>query len=139
MTRAGAGLLSGAALGLLLGVASHLAYRAAVPLLPVAEPVAALYALLRMPPGPVLGLPLMLLTVFAEEVLFRGLLLDALRPRLGRAAVLVSASLYAVANLGSGTWVLPVMALLLGVLWGEHERPKSLRHDLHYAGVVIVM
>lgn len=116
--RPAAGLAWGAALGVLLAVLSHAAYRAAVPLLPLAEPVAGLYAMLRKPPGPVVGLPLMLLTVVAEEVLFRGLLLDALRPRLGRRAVVVSAGLYALANLGSGTWVLPVMALLLGLLWG---------------------
>lgn len=117
-SRAGPGFLSGALLGLLLAVGSHLAYHLAAPVLPVAGPVADLYGMLRMPPGPVVGMPLMLLTVLAEEVLFRGLLMDALRPRLGRNAVLVSAGLYALANLGSGTWVLPVMAFLLGTLWG---------------------
>ena len=35
--------------------------------------------------------------------------------------------LYALANLASGTWILPVVALLLGALWGAlAERSRGL-------------
>lgn len=117
-SRFGAGTVSGVALGVALAGASHLAYALAAPVLPVEQPVSALYAMLRMPPGPARGFPLMVLTIVAEELVFRGVLQDALRPRLGRWAVVGSALVYTLANLGSGTWVLPVMALLLGILWG---------------------
>jgi len=44
---------------------------------------------------------------------------DALRARAGpRAAVVLAAVAYALANLGSGTWILPLVALVLGGLWG---------------------
>ncbi len=43
----------------------------------------------------------MLLTVVAEAVLFRSQPLDALRPRNGRGALVASAALWALANLGS--------------------------------------
>ena len=114
------GVAAGIGLGLLLSGLSWWAWLAAQHLPLDLEPaVAHLYAVLRKPPGPVLGLPLVVLTITAEEVIFRGLLQDALRPRLGSVqAVLAVAALYVLANLGSGTWVLPVAAGLLGVIWG---------------------
>lgn len=113
-------VLVGLGLGVVLAGLSWWAWLAAQHLPLDLEPaVARLYAVLRKPPGPVLGLPLVVLTITAEEILFRGLLQDTLRPRLGRAgAVVAVAALYTAANLGSGTWVLPLAAALLGLLWG---------------------
>jgi membrane protease YdiL (CAAX protease family) len=119
----------GVGLGIALAGLSWWAWLLAVQLPLDLEPaVAGLYATLRMPPGPVIGLPLVVLTIVAEEIIFRGLLQESLRARLGPArAIGAVAALYAVANLGSGTWVLPVMALLLGAFWGWlAERTRGL-------------
>lgn len=102
-------------------VAASLAGWSVRGLLPVdiTTEVSGLYAVLRRPPGPVAGFPLMVVTIVGEEILFRGVLQDALRARLGpRAAVGLAAVAYALANLGSGTWILPLVALVLGGLWG---------------------
>lgn len=127
--RPGPGVAIGALLGLALAAASWAAWwvRGVAPV-DITPDVQALYATLRLPPGPVRGLPLMLLTITAEEIIFRGLLLDTLRARLGGVgAVGVGAFIYAAANLGSGTWILPVVALLLGAGWGAlAERSRGL-------------
>ena len=114
------GLLQGAGVAVLLVAASLVAWsaRGVLPL-DITSEVAGLYAVLRRPPGPVVGFPLMFITIVAEEILFRGVLQDALRARVGpTAAVVLAAVVYALSNLGSGTWVLPLLALLLGGLWG---------------------
>ena len=119
----------GIGLGVALAGLSWWAWMLAVQLPLDLEPaVASLYATLRKPPGPVAGLPLVVLTIVAEEIIFRGLLQESLRARLGPArAIGAVAALYALANLGSGTWVLPVMALLLGLFWGWlAERTRGL-------------
>ena len=110
----------GVGLGVALAGLSWWAWMLAVQLpLDIEPAVAGLYATLRMPPGPVAGLPLLVVTIVAEEVVFRGLLQDSLRARLGPGrAIAAVALLYTLANLSSGTWVLPVMALLLGLFWG---------------------
>lgn len=123
------GMLLGTAAGVALAGASWAGWmvRDLVPL-DITPQVEGLYAVLRRPPGPVLGFPLMVLTIVGEELVFRGLLQDALRSRVGSAgAVAASAVLYTLANLGSGTWILPVVALLLGALWGAMaERSRGL-------------
>jgi uncharacterized protein len=123
------GVAIGAALGLALAAASWLGWQARdlLPVDPTAQ-VEALYATLRRPPGPVAGLPLLLLTIAGEEVVFRGLLHDALRRRLGPvASIAAGATIYALANLGSGTWILPAVALLLGAAWAAlAERSRGL-------------
>lgn len=128
-SRPARGVLLGAAAGVALAGASWAGWmvRDFVPI-DLTPQVEGLYAVLRRPPGPVLGFPLMVLTIAGEELVFRGLLQDALRSRLGSAgAVGASAVLYTLANLGSGTWILPVVALALGALWGlMAERSRGL-------------
>jgi len=114
------GLLQGTGVAALL-VAASLGGWSARGLVPfdITSEVAGLYTVLRRPPGPVVGFPLMVITIIAEEILFRGVLQDALRARVGpTAAVALAAVVYALANLGSGTWLLPLLAIVLGGLWG---------------------
>ena len=129
VSRPGAGVLRGGASAAVLVAASWAGWlvRDIVPV-DVTTEVEGLYAVLRRPPGPVLGLPLMVITILGEEIIFRGLLQDAVRKRLGsRVAVVLPAVLYALANVGSGTWILPCVALVLGGLWGMlAERSRSL-------------
>jgi membrane protease YdiL (CAAX protease family) len=56
--------------------------------------------------------------VVAEELLWRGALLEALRARTSRtAAIAISVAAYAVAQAGTGSWIVGVMALVCGALW----------------------
>jgi uncharacterized protein len=113
-------VVSGVGSGLLLAVLTHMAYQVVAPLLPalVAE-VEALYARLYAPPGPRWALPVVILVVAAEELIWRGVLVDLLRTRGWRPAtvVVVAAALYAVPQLGAGSWLLPLVAFGLGLVW----------------------
>jgi hypothetical protein len=114
------GLGAGAALVL----ATHLLYGLAVRLVPdLPGVVRQLYAELQAAPGPLAALPLTAVVVLAEEVVWRGLLVDELLARLGdapprRAALLAAATLlYAVPHLVAGIPVLLLAALALGAVW----------------------
>lgn len=54
----------------------------------------------------------------AEEVIWRGALLGALKEKLGAASVVVAALPYALAQLGAGSLWLAAAALGFGVVWG---------------------
>lgn len=61
--------------------------------------------------------------IFAEEVLFRGFLLEDLERRLPKhIAWPVSVLVYALAQLGSGSWVVCVMAVVCGTIWALERR-----------------
>jgi hypothetical protein len=114
------GLAAGAALVL----ATHLLYGLAARLLPDLQAVVRqLYAELEAPPGPLAALPITAVVVLAEEVVWRGLLVDELLARLGtapqrRTALLAAATLlYAVPHLVAGIPVLLLAALALGAVW----------------------
>lgn len=112
-----AGLGIGA--GLVMAVVTHVAYPPLAALIPsIAEEVNGLYADLRQPPGPVLGVPLLLLAVAAEEAVWRGVLVRQLeKKRSPSVVVLVATFAYAVPQAFSGSWVLVLVALGCGVVW----------------------
>lgn len=83
-------------------------------LVPIAEPVRAFYALV---PFSAAGLPLILLVASAEELLWRGLFLSALRRSPVAAAIAISALAYGIGQLG-GAPLLGAVALVFGVIWG---------------------
>ncbi len=110
-------------LGLLLGVGmiavTHGLYDLARDLFPaLARPVNALYARVEHPPGPVGALPILLLVVFAEEAVWRGVLYPALQRRLskGKAAALTTVA-YAAPQLAAPTFILLLVALACGAVW----------------------
>lgn len=135
-------LLEGTALGAVLVVATHLAYRLAVLMVPALDGVVAeLYGDLAVPPGPVAALPLTAVVVLAEEAVWRGVLVDRLlrrlgpagrpgeaapaesaavpdRRRFGRTSLVVLATLlYGVPHLLAGEAILLAAALCLGAVW----------------------
>ncbi|AKF09525.1 type II CAAX prenyl endopeptidase Rce1 family protein [Sandaracinus amylolyticus] len=113
-------IVIGAASGLAMAIATHVLYPIGVAIVPGLErEVAALYDELRAPPGPRAAVPLLLLVVLAEELVFRGLLV-ALLERWGvkRSAVLVAATaLYTVPQIAGGSLVLIALAIACGALW----------------------
>lgn len=118
--RFAASLGIGLAAGVVMVVATHLGFRwlgAALPFLGPA--VEGLYGDLQAPPGPVAALPVVALVVLAEEVMWRAVLLDALRPRIGAGAALAaSVATYALPQVIAGNWALLAAALGGGALWG---------------------
>jgi len=117
-------LFWGAVVGLLSTAATYLLYRPLAWALPaLAESTAGLYRLLgaaSFAPG---LLPLLLLVVgVSEEVVWRGRgLAPASGSSLGPGDVeraLGSAALYGMAHVGSGSWLLPLLAFGCGAGWG---------------------
>ncbi|UJR87032.1 type II CAAX prenyl endopeptidase Rce1 family protein [Sandaracinus amylolyticus] len=110
----------GVASGLAMAIATHVLYPIGLALVPGLErEVLALYDELHAPPGPRAAVPLLLLVVLAEELVFRGLLV-ALLERWGvrRSAVLVAAiALYTVPQIAGGSVVLIALAIACGALW----------------------
>lgn len=99
----------------------------------VVDDAAALYDRMRVAPGPILALPILLLTILVEEMVWRGVLIDGLelveRPAWveseapvyrGWAAAgvaLLAAGVYAVPQLGAGSLLLVGVAFGCGVVW----------------------
>ena len=77
--------------------------------------VGELYALAAVSPA---TLAACVLVIVAEEVTWRGAMLEAVRERLGVAAVVVAAVPYAVAQMGAGSLLLGACAFGLGLVWG---------------------
>lgn len=105
--------------GGVMALVTHLAYPPVASLVPsIAAEVEGLYADLRQTPGPVLGTPLLLLAVAAEEAVWRGVLVRQMeRKRTPLAIILVATVAYAVPQAFSGSWVLVLVALGCGALW----------------------
>lgn len=108
----------GIAVGVVLVAITHACYVLLAPVLPSIEPIAReLYAIARGP-HPAVALALLLPVVLAEEVLYRGQLLDALRHELPAASAIVLGSLlYALAQAPLGGFPLFLAALGLGLVW----------------------
>jgi uncharacterized protein len=110
----------GLAAGVLMVLATHALYPLGLALVPgLGERVASLYEELRAPPGPRAAVPLLLLVVFSEELVFRGLLV-ALLERLGMSrsgVVLAATALYVVPQLAGGSPVLAMLAVACGLVW----------------------
>jgi membrane protease YdiL (CAAX protease family) len=101
-------------------IATHVLYAVAVFVLPALElEVSALYQNLYDPPGPYAALPVLLVVVLAEELVFRGLLIALLERReLGPSALVpIGTAFYVMPQLASGSWVLAGLAAVCGALW----------------------
>lgn len=112
----------GVAVGLLVGVGMTLATY------PVYALAAALYPPLRGEVAVLYGaahgarlaeaLGWVLVIIVAEELLWRGALLDALAPLVSpRPAMALSLLTYCVAQAGTGSWIVTALALVCGTLW----------------------
>lgn len=112
--------------GVLLGLAgaglmiagTHVAFALAAALDPrVSEAVQANYATTGIA-GNGAVVPLMLVVIVAEEVLWRGSAIECLRGLVSpRAAAAISIASYALVQLASGSWVVVALAAVCGVLW----------------------
>lgn len=112
-------VLVGAAAGVALAAATHLAFAVLGGIEPwIARDTALLYAAFRAPPGP--GASLLLAPiVLGEELVWRGAVQGALSRRLGPAAGVPLAALgYALAHVPLGSPVLPLVAGGCGLVWG---------------------
>jgi membrane protease YdiL (CAAX protease family) len=114
------GAAIGLGTGLLMAVLTKIFYTLGVAWIPQMHPaVAELYTYLAEPPGALAALPILVLVVMAEEYLWRGLLIDALRPlNHVMAVVLCSALIYALPHLAGRSLILFVVALVCGTIWG---------------------
>jgi uncharacterized protein len=119
-------IATGLAAGLLMLAATYLLYPLGVAAFPGLDPrVAQLYRPLAAPPGPVAALPVLLLAVLAEELVWRGLVLDALTTRLPAGpSVAAAAILYALPQVASGSAIVMAVALACGIVWGA-ERVRT--------------
>ncbi len=120
-TRAGIG--SGIAVGLLMTLATYPAYELAAALFPeLGAQVASLYAATRQAtPGQ--ALVWMPAIILAEELLWRGALLHVLSARVPQsAAMALSISSYALAQLGTGSWIVMLLAAVCGSIWTLQRR-----------------
>lgn len=112
------GIVIGLGVGVVTVVLTHVGYRVLSGSLPgLVEDVARLHRLAGVTPS---RLGLVVLIAVAEELLWRGLLLDALRQLALRPLVAVSASalIYAASQVGPRSVWLGVAGLGFGVLWG---------------------
>jgi membrane protease YdiL (CAAX protease family) len=115
----------GSAIGVVLVVGTHLGYAVLAPHLPgLGADVARLYGVAAVTPA---RLAVVILIAVAEELLWRGLLLDALQQRrwlrwpvagLDVPGVLVAAVVYGAAQAGPRSAWLVVAGVGLGVVWG---------------------
>jgi membrane protease YdiL (CAAX protease family) len=79
---------------------------------------ARLYERLDSAPGVQVALPIIVLVVVAEEVVWRGLAYGWFERKLGSHTAIVTSTLsYAVPQLASGSWLLPALAIGCGIVW----------------------
>lgn len=112
-------LLLGAAAGVAMAAATHLAYPLLAGVDPfVARDTALLYAAFRVPPGLLAALALAPV-VLGEELVWRGVVQRALSRRApGAGGVVLAAGVYAAAHAPLGSPVLVLVALGCGLCWG---------------------
>lgn len=110
----------GLAAGIAMVLATHAGFRLLDGTIPALRPlVERLYADLQAPPGPLVALPVVFVVVLAEEVVWRSVLFDALRPKIGAAPTLALATaVYAVPQLAAGNPALLAAAVGGGTVWG---------------------
>lgn len=112
----------GVLVGLLVGVGMTLAtypvYAVACRIYPgLRVDVAVLYGAARETPLAE-SLPWVLAIIVAEELLWRGALLEAFASRVSpRAAMVLSVATYCLAQAGTGSWIVTLLALVCGTLW----------------------
>jgi membrane protease YdiL (CAAX protease family) len=111
-------VLYGVGAGLVMTFLTYPAFRLAVQLVPqLDEQVQSLYTGAYSTTVPK-ALAWLTALVLAEEMLFRGLLPSALRERTGqRNAYVVALIAYTLAQLGSGSWIVALLAFGCGAVW----------------------
>ena len=112
------GVLIGVVTGVVMTVATYLAYHLCVALFPgLAHHVSGLYVATRTT-NFAAALAWTALAVVAEEVLWRGALLNVF-PRGSRRNVVIALSLltYAAVQFGTGSWIVALAALICGAIW----------------------
>ena len=117
--------VGGLAAGAALAAATHAGYRLLAGVFAALPGLAgALYRDLERAPGPFAAaspavmLPLLLLVTLAEELVWRGLLVDLLRPHLPALATgVLATALYALPLVASGNLALVALGLLCGAVW----------------------
>jgi membrane protease YdiL (CAAX protease family) len=116
----GRGAALGIGTGLLMAVLTKMAYPLGIAWLPqIPAAVADLYAYLAQPPGPLAALPILVLVVIAEECVWRGLLIDALRPVYHvNTVVFCSAVVYSLPHIAGRSLILFGVAFVCGIIWG---------------------
>jgi membrane protease YdiL (CAAX protease family) len=108
----------GVGAGLLMAACTYPAYHIAAGLFPALRPLVT--TLYRATATTALGEALVWVTIIvvAEEVLWRGVGLSELTRYVGpRLAFALSVASYALAQLGTGSWVVGLVALVCGTLW----------------------
>jgi membrane protease YdiL (CAAX protease family) len=116
----GVGLLG----GVVQAVLTHVGYGLLASEVPaLREQVIALYALMGTGLGPIRALPVLVVAVVVEEVVWRGVALEGAESGRGWWGYgLVSACLYTLAQAGSGSWALAVTAFGCGWVWWAARR-----------------
>lgn len=106
----------GVATGLGLSLATHAAFAIAEGVWPqIAAGVAPLYAQLQVWPGVVIALPVLILLVVTEELIWRGLLYDLLTTKVRPfIAIFLGTIAFPIPHVLTGQWSLGLAALLLG-------------------------
>lgn len=110
----------GIAAGVLMALATHAGFRLALLILvPELEAQAGeLYGQLDDWPGRPAAALILALVVLAEELVWRGLAVDLLRPRLSAPlVVLAAAALYAIPQLATGSPLVVLLGLGCGMIW----------------------
>jgi membrane protease YdiL (CAAX protease family) len=109
----------GLAAGLVMILATHVGFRLVLALAPGLEAhVDELYRQLDDWPGRPAAAGILAVVVVVEELVWRGLAVDLLRPRLAPALVVVAAAgLYAIPQLATGSLLVAALGFGCGLLW----------------------
>lgn len=113
-------LAAAVALAAVMVAATHVCFGIATDLIPgLGEQVSALYLDIdRQSPGRAVSLLLIIVVVVAEELLWRGIVVELCSARLGRFFTgVVSIALYAVPQVIGGNWVLVAAAVVVGAVF----------------------
>lgn len=116
-------VLSGLAVGTLMTLLTYPAFSLSCALFPrLQADVAVLYRNAARAPLAE-ALPWVLVIIVAEELLWRGALLHALTHRVSEPlAMVLSVASYAAAQIGTGSWIVVLLALVCGTVWTLQRR-----------------
>jgi len=117
----GKGLGLGIVAGSLQAFFTHVGYELIAPRVPlIKQEVVALYELMNTGMGPFKALPIVILAISVEEIMWRGVAFPQSTPttkwKMGVYACL-SAGSYSLAQAGSGSYALAITAFVCGGLW----------------------
>lgn len=122
-TRATRWGFSALAVGALLALVSWYGVPVATRLIPsIGHELQNLYLTLRKPPGPAKAVPILVLTILNEELVWRSALFDWCQERLtALQIVLVTTAAYALPMVASGSPLLVTVAVMVGCLLGAER------------------